>query len=405
MTLGGALIIQLLQSGVNQYVGVIFTITVFGLLLFLLERILPFNKAWLQGEDWNLDFIYYVVNYIIKIVAQFGFIWLSHYLVLLEWFPQHWPFWLQVVLVLVIIDFCLFFVHWQSHKYNWLWKLHAVHHSSERLYFLNGEKRHAVHQILEGGPGIIICLIIGTPQLVVVAALGILALNMMMQHTNLDYRSGVLKKLFCVAELHRWHHREDYQKSQVNFGAWLTLWDYIFRSYYDSKSYEKIGAIGIKDEADFPKSYLHQFAYPFKKRKRAFTKSALCLLFLFSMHPLYSQKSTQVLGAWISQNKDRTVEVYETDKNSINARIINSKVKGEIGRVIIHGLVFNERKKQYENGRLQLPEMNHEVDCMIIMDGNNKIEVFGYHFWKALGTSEIYNRIDTVIIRDKRIDY
>ena len=268
--LSWALILWTMQIGVNHYIATVPIILIFGIVLLFLERIMPFEKNWVNGSDWNLDFTYYIINYLIKIAAQFGFIWLTTYVSFLNWFPTSIPFWLQVIFALVIIDFFLFYIHMISHKYYWLWKLHAIHHSSERLYFLNGEKRHAIHQLLEGGPGIVICLIIGVPQPVVVTALALLAINMMMQHTNLDYKAGILKKLFIVAELHRWHHRADFKDAQVNYGAWLVIWDYLFKTNYDdSKIYksEGIGEIGIKEEPDFPGSYLQQMLYPFKKQK------------------------------------------------------------------------------------------------------------------------------------------
>lgn len=256
-----------MESGTNQYLATVPIITLFGLIALLLERWLPFEKNWVNGTDWNLDFTYYIVNYLIKVSAQFSLIWLAVWIPFPQWFPTALPLWIQVLLALTIIDFFLFVVHWQSHRYEWLWKLHSIHHSSERLYFLNGEKRHALHQILEGSPGIILCLVMGTPQPVVVAALAILAINMMMQHTNLNYKAGFLKKFFCVAELHRWHHRADYKDAQVNYGAWLTLWDHIFKTAYDNpKIYESkgIGEIGIKEEPNFPRTYRKQFWYPFK---------------------------------------------------------------------------------------------------------------------------------------------
>ncbi|MBX2894750.1 MAG: sterol desaturase family protein [Cyclobacteriaceae bacterium] len=260
-------IIWLMKSGTNQYLSTVPIIAVYGLAALLLERWMPFEKNWVNGTDWNLDFTYYIINYLIKVSAQFTLIWLAVWIPFPQWFPTTLPFWMQVLLALTIIDFFLFFVHWQSHRYGWLWKLHAIHHSSERLYFLNGEKRHALHQILEGSPGIILCLVIGTPQPVVVVALAILAINMMMQHTNLDYKAGILKKFFCVAELHRWHHRADYKDAQVNYGAWLTVWDHIFKTAYDNpKIYhtDGIGEIGIKEEPNFPRTYWKQFWYPFK---------------------------------------------------------------------------------------------------------------------------------------------
>lgn len=248
----------------NYYLVSLPTILLMGLFILVLERFFPYEKAWLNNWDWNLDLTYYLINYLIKLLAQFQFLWLSQSFDFFNFFPSHFPFWIQVILALTLIDFFLFYVHYLSHKFEFLWKLHAIHHSSERLYFLNGEKRHALHQILEGAPGILLCLFIGTPHTVVVTALSLLAINMFMQHTNLDYKAGFLKKIFCVAELHRWHHRADYHDAQVNFGAWLTLWDYLFGTvYYNPNIKTELGPVGIKEEPNFPKTFLGQFNYPF----------------------------------------------------------------------------------------------------------------------------------------------
>lgn len=268
MIVSSSLIIGGIEAGINQYWVTIPVILFFGLVILQLERWFPYEEEWTKGKnDWNLDLTYYIINYGIKLAAQILFIWLAGNFQFLTLFPTHFPFWIQVVIALTIIDFFLFFVHWQSHKYNFLWRLHSIHHSSERLYFLNGEKRHAIHQILEGSPGIFVCLFVGTPQPVIVAALAVLAINLFMQHTNLNYKAGILRKFFCVAELHRWHHRSDYKDAQVNYGAWLTIWDHIFKTAYDSsKVSTELGQIGIAEEKNFPKSYWKQFLYPFSKR-------------------------------------------------------------------------------------------------------------------------------------------
>jgi len=281
MTTAAILLIYGMEYGYNYYAVSITTITLFGLLILLLERQSPYEKEWLNNWDWNLDFIYYIINYAIKLIAQFQVLWLTTIFDFLQVFPTQIPFWLQVIISLIIIDFFLFYVHKISHKYLFLWNLHSIHHSSERLYFLNGDKRHALHQILEGAPGIVLCLVIGTPHSVLITALSLLAINMFMQHTNLDYKAGILKKFLCVAELHRWHHRADFHDAQVNFGAWLTVWDYLFGTAYDNpKMATELGKIGIKEEPNYPKNYITQFLYPFSKKIRDKSKNMIPFIIL-----------------------------------------------------------------------------------------------------------------------------
>lgn len=385
-------IINLMEDGVNQYAATVPVITLFGLLALLLERWFPFEKTWLHGSDWNLDFAYYIINYLIKISAQFALIWLAIWIPFPQWFPTSVPFWLQVLLALIIIDFFLFLVHWQSHRYEWLWKLHAIHHSSERLYFLNGEKRHALHQILEGSPGIILCLAIGTPQPVVVAALAVLAINMMMQHTNLDYKAGFLKKFFCVAELHRWHHRADYKDAQVNYGAWLTVWDYLFRTAYNNplmNKTEHIGEIGIKEAPGFPRTYFKQMLYPFSKRIQQTASKPLMVIFLLLIPVMgFSQtKANDIVGTWLMEDGSKKIEVFSED-DRFKAKIVwvnNKDHQHEIGRIIMWNLTFDFDDREWSDGELQLPDMEHSASCFVKMADRNMAIVTGYHGLRFLG--------------------
>jgi sterol desaturase/sphingolipid hydroxylase (fatty acid hydroxylase superfamily) len=41
-----------------------------------------------------------------------------------------------------------------------------------------------------------------------------------------------LKWLLGVAEIHRWHHKREFEDAQVNFGEFWMIWDQLFRSFY-----------------------------------------------------------------------------------------------------------------------------------------------------------------------------
>jgi sterol desaturase/sphingolipid hydroxylase (fatty acid hydroxylase superfamily) len=92
----------------------------------------------------------------------------------------------------------------------WLWRFHAIHHSSERLYWLNGERRHPLHAGMMAAPGLVAVVLMGAPALAVGAWLGLLAVHLAFQHSNLDYRVGPLRFLIGAAEVHRWHHKREY---------------------------------------------------------------------------------------------------------------------------------------------------------------------------------------------------
>lgn len=266
---GGAAIIAGHQIGYN--IGLVSTLVSVAALcgVVALERLLPFERHWLRDkQDTRTDIVHYLVNYFSKQLALLIYAATVGKISLFSslW-PAHWPFALQIVVVLIIIDLCLYWVHRLSHRSELLWYFHAVHHSSERLYWLNGEKRHPLHQVLEGLPGISIVALVGAPPPVLIAALALLGINMMLQHGNIDYKAGLFRYVFAVAENHRWHHEKHIIKSRANFGALFNIWDLLFGSYYYNGNDNYVREVGIAGEAQLPKGYLGQLNYPFMRIK------------------------------------------------------------------------------------------------------------------------------------------
>lgn len=264
---GGTLIILGLGAGFPSAKVVLPVLVVSALCVGCLERLLPYEPDWNRSHDDALtDGVHYVVNFSLKQGSLMLYAVLVGKLSCGTWWPSGWPFGLQVVLCLGIIDLFLYLVHRWSHHNEILWSFHAIHHSSKRLYWVNGEKRHPVHQLLEGMPGVTVVMLLGAPHQVVVGALAILGINMMLQHGNIAYRAGWLRFVFCVAELHRWHHQQEADRSKVNFGAFFAVWDLLFNTYRSHSGHLTSDEVGIETETNFPTAYAKQLRWPFKKR-------------------------------------------------------------------------------------------------------------------------------------------
>lgn len=232
-------------------------------LVALLERWLPFDSQWQKTDpDFPADVVHAIVNLVVMHGAVLGFVlfrsWTAWEGI---WWPTTWPYLAQVFLAGAPLDLSLYLVHRLSHHYGFLWRLHSIHHSSRRLYWLNGERRHPLHAALMAGPGLLVIGVLGTPADVVGGWLAILAVHLAFQHANVDYRLGPLRTLLAVAELHRWHHRERFEDAQVNFGEFWLVWDHVFGTFHQPRS--PLGQIGI--EADpVPRRYLEQLVYAFR---------------------------------------------------------------------------------------------------------------------------------------------
>ena len=232
----------------------------------VLERVQPYQQEWNEDhDDTRVDILHaaFSLTLIITVVEIVS--------IARSFLPiaTLWPFevslvW-QLLLAGLIIDFGLWFMHWLSHRNEVLWRLHALHHSSERLYWLNGERRHPISAIVLSSPGLMVVILLGAPANVIGAWFAIVGVHLAFQHANLDYTVGGFRKLLGVAEVHRWHHKREYEDAQVNFGEFWMLWDQLFGTYREGQNGVVAGEVGIRDA--MPLGYTEQLTWPFRSAK------------------------------------------------------------------------------------------------------------------------------------------
>lgn len=135
-------------------------------------------------------------------------------------------------------------MHRLSHRWAPMWGFHALHHSADRIYWLNGFRAHpanvAWHQL--AGYAVLLFLGVDTDTLTTFAAVSITVSTF--QHANARLRLGPLNRVFSTNELHRWHHDARPGASHVNFGSVLSVWDQVFGSFRHSAT-EQPGRPGL----------------------------------------------------------------------------------------------------------------------------------------------------------------
>jgi sterol desaturase/sphingolipid hydroxylase (fatty acid hydroxylase superfamily) len=192
------------------------------------------------------------------------------------WWPSTWPPVLQWLLALLIFDLSVTLVHAASHRWSGLWRFHAVHHGAQRLYGLNGLARHPVHQVIETIGGSVPLMVLGMPPWVGAMLALSVAVQLLMQHGNVDYRLGALARWLSCNRAHRLHHRAD-ADGDVNFGLFLLLWDRLLGTYRweDSEPAHDARLLGVADRPDFPVAYWDQLIDPFRARQPATARPPL----------------------------------------------------------------------------------------------------------------------------------
>lgn len=238
------------------------------LLVALLEHIQPYQADWLHDhQDTQADILHALFSIsLIFLTAEVITLLRSSVHIPSLW-PDSGPIWLQLMAAGLIIDAGLWLMHRLSHQQPFLWKLHALHHSSERLYWLNGERRHPLSAIVLAAPGILLVVLLGAPALLIGCWLSIVAIHLAFQHANLDYSLGIFRHLLASAEAHRWHHKRGYGKK--NLGEFWLIWDHLFGSYHAAT--EKIKAHEVGLNSNMPKRYVQQLVWPFRKKYQSST--------------------------------------------------------------------------------------------------------------------------------------
>ncbi len=229
----------------------------------VLERLLPFEPAWVADQgDTRADIVHALINWALLSSGAVAVHLVTTFVALPSLWPTAWPVWAQLALVAVVFDLGLYGMHVLSHRWPWAWRLHAIHHSAERLYWLNGERRHPLSALLMATPGLLAVALLGAPAVVVSAWLAVVAVHLAFQHANLDYRLGPLRRWIAGAETHRWHHKREYEDAQVNFGEFLLVWDRLFGTFAEPAT--ALGAIDVGlRRRDMPPGYVGQLRWPF----------------------------------------------------------------------------------------------------------------------------------------------
>ena len=186
------------------------------------------------------------------------------------WWPSNWPVWLQVTLAILVADAGITLAHFASHQLGFLWRLHAVHHSVTRMYGFNGLMKHPLHQAIEGIAGLGPLLLLGMPA-PIAAILGYaIAINLLLQHSNVDVKVGALRYIFAWAPVHRFHHIRYGKAGDVNFGFFTNVWDYLLGTAFYTDQYRITTTdLGIGSRPDFPVSYIAQLIEPFRQQTSA----------------------------------------------------------------------------------------------------------------------------------------
>lgn len=236
---------------------------------FAAERISPYELAWNRSlGDGRRDALHAIVNESANFATLLLLPALTSLLAIDGIWPREWSFPAQVLLAIVIVDVGITLAHYASHRLDLLWRFHAVHHSVKRMYGFNGLMKHPIHQAIETVAGTTPLVLMGLPPSVALALVFCVAVQLLLQHSNVDYSVGPLRYALAINEVHRFHHQKDPVLGDVNFGLFTTAVDHLLGTFHWEPRAGRFTSeeLGIGAEPHYPVAYVPQLLEPFRRR-------------------------------------------------------------------------------------------------------------------------------------------
>ena len=144
------------------------------------------------------------------------------------------PWWIAVVLSMVILDLAIYLQHVLFHAVPALWRLHRMHHADLDIDVTTGLRFHPIEIVLSILIKFAVIAVLGAPAAAVLIFEVLLNATSMFNHSNVRIPAGidrVLRWFVVTPDMHRIHHSILSRETNSNFGFNLSWWDHLLGTY------------------------------------------------------------------------------------------------------------------------------------------------------------------------------
>ena len=232
-----------------------------------LERVIPrLPGQAIFRPGWTTDLMHFAMSHLMVQVTVV--LTMLPAALFFRWATQPWlqdavaaqPLPLQLVEIVLVADFTQYWVHRAFHRVPWLWRLHAVHHSSQTLDWLAGSRLHLIDIVVTRGLSFVPLYVLGFAAPAVYAYLVFVSFLAVFIHANVRLDLRALDWVLVTPRFHHWHHAAS--PVDKNFAVHLPWLDRIFGTAYlpAGRWPEVYGIAGHP----VPEGYWRQLAWPLR---------------------------------------------------------------------------------------------------------------------------------------------
>lgn len=239
----------------------------FGVVMVILQVIWPAYKKQKEWDDSSVIDIMYSfmlafltpLFYAVAIGFSNGLLQCIPSLSSLSYTLMEWPFLLQLFVAIFLIDLVSYWRHRLMHT-QWLWPIHAIHHSSTRLNWLSTERFHVLNFFITTIINTLAVQIFLGPEIALYGSLARRFYNFFI-HANVNISFGKLGYIVVSPQFHHWHHSAEPQAQNKNYCTFFSCIDWVFGTFYLPEKAASPQHLGIP--APVEENLWKQFLYPF----------------------------------------------------------------------------------------------------------------------------------------------
>ena len=237
-----------------------------------LEFVIPFTATW--GDIRRVtraDVIYFLMAAPLDQLQIFALVGLlaqtsqyHHYVQVFDIWPKDAHILLQLLLVILIVDFFKYWYHRWTHEVPLLWRFHIIHHSIDRLEMLRASYFYPIDIFLTVGLGTLAMLMFGVGYEIIIFHNVFAGITGLLNHSNVDLDAGFLDHILNSPRHHRAHHSVVSPGIDSNYGSFFNFADRLFGTRYLPKDPRHVEPLGLDDSYRVPNTVLKQLAVPFR---------------------------------------------------------------------------------------------------------------------------------------------
>ncbi|GAB1844473.1 sterol desaturase family protein [Achromobacter xylosoxidans] len=272
---GSQVVVTSSNTGHHPYLGLdwfILDLLASSTVFIIFEKLFPLypGQPVFRGE-WQVDMKHFLFNHLsvgavllcINFFVHRLFSWAAYEP--LQEAIQSLPYLAELFVAVLVADLVQYAAHRAYHEVPFLWRIHAVHHSTRTLDWLAGSRLHIVELLITRVAVLGVLFALGFSKPVLDAYIIIVGFQAVLIHSNVKLPWGWLRYVIVTPDFHHWHHSSDTEAIDKNYAAHLSFIDYLFGTAVRGTGKRLPENYGILDN-DMPGTFLAQQAYPFRKR-------------------------------------------------------------------------------------------------------------------------------------------